>query len=558
MKIIRLTLFIQLLLLQVPLPAQVQWYQNQDGNNQYPAGTSAISVQPFTSSVFIACYLWTMNNDDYTWKISKSNMNGVEQKTLFITGITAQVEVKVGENNTIYVLKKNYPFGQNPEYIVYKLDGNLVVKAQRTISFPNGFNIINLNSFEIDNSNNVYLAGDGQYPDNGGFGSASFVLKTDKNLSARWSWMDSTQTSFTRIHVDGSGIVTVLSDFYTFFPDLHMIRISANGQQVLRYTIETDPGRYTMSSALDAQDNILIYGSKSIGDTTQAMYLYKFSKQQKRIVYRKTHFTAPGLQVNDLKVDDGGNIFSLVAQYQANNEMVSKISRINSNTGNITWNQSILYSQDSCNLVKLVVSGDDRFYAVGCRQSNNYFCKGFALRISKNGHKDGIVPAPDSVNLQRLHWLCDGITDNNNRLIAIGGTTDLDTTTFYSSYLRAFAVRFTDNHCDDFGRPGTEPETLTGRPTATEATEKEEIQLTNKLVVYPNPVMDQITVTGLNKDEYDRLTIYNMQGAQLLRQIINNESARIDVSSLPEGVYLLVLHSSATLREKYVKFIVRR
>ena len=405
MKIIRLILFIQLLLLQVSLLAQVQWYQNQDGNNQYPAGTSAISVQPFTSSAFIACYLWTMNNDDYTWKISKSNMNGVEQKTFFVTGITAQAEVKVGENNTIYVLEKNYPIGQNPEYTVYKLDGNLVVKAQRTIAFPNGYNIINLNSFEVDKSNNVYLAGDGQYPGDGGMGSASFVLKTDKNLSTRWSRMDSTQTSFTRLHVDGSGVVTVLADFYTFFPDLHLIRISANGQQVLRYTIETDPGRYTLSSALDAQDNILIYGSKSIGDTAQAMYLYKFSKQQKRIVYRKTHFTAPGLQINDLKVDDGGNIFSLVAQYQLNNEMFSKISRINSSTGNISWNQSIPYSQDSCNLVKLVVSDDDRFYAVGCRQSNNYFSKGFALRIRKNGHKEGVVPAPDSVNSQRLHWL---------------------------------------------------------------------------------------------------------------------------------------------------------
>lgn len=555
MKILKTLLIIPLLLLQVSLLAQMQWYQNQDGNNQYPAGTSAISVQAFTSSTFIACYLWTMNNDDYTWKISKSNMNGVEEKTFFVTGITAQVEVKVGENNTIYVLKKNYPIGQNPEYIVYKLDGNLVVKGQRTIAFPNGFNIINLNSFETDKSNNVYLAGDGQYPGDGGIESASFVLKTDKNLNTKWNRMDSTQTSFTRLHVDGSGIVTVLADFYTFFPDLHLIRISANGQQVLRYTIETDPGRYTLSSALDEQGNIMIYGSKSIGDTAQAMYLYKFSKQQKKIVYRKTHFTAPGLQVNDLKVDDGGNIFSLVAQYQLSSEVIYKISRINSNTGNISWNQSNLYSQDSCNLVKLVVSGHDRFYAVGCRQSNNYFCKGFALRIKKNGQKDGNLPAPDSVNSQRLHWLCDGITDHNNRLIAIGGTTDLDTSTFYSSYLRAFAVRFTDNNCDYPDQPGTEAATLFGRSTATE---KAELQLTNKLVVYPNPVMDQLTVTGLNKDEYDRLTVYNMQGAQLLKQTINGESARIDVNSLPEGVYLLVLHSSVTLREKNVKFIVRK
>jgi hypothetical protein len=148
MKIFKPLLFIQLLLLQFTLSAQVQWYQNQDGNNQYPNGTSAISVQPFTTSSFIACYLWTINNDEYTWKISKTNMNGNEEKTFFVSGTTAQVEVKAGKNNTIYVLKKNYQIGQNPEYIVYKLDGNFVIKAQKTISFPNGFNIINLNAFE--------------------------------------------------------------------------------------------------------------------------------------------------------------------------------------------------------------------------------------------------------------------------------------------------------------------------------------------------------------------------------------------------------------------------
>ena len=555
MKKLRPLLFIQMLILQVSLTAQVQWYQNQDGNNQFPAGTTAISVQAFTSTSFIACYLWTMNNDEYTWKISKTNMNGAEEKTFFVTGITAQVEVKVGSNNLIYVLKKNYPIGQNPEYIVYKLDGNFVVKAQRTIAFPNGFNIINLNAFETDKSNNVYLAGDGQYPSGSGFGSASFVLKTDKNLLTKWSRMDSTLTSFTRLHVDGSGMVTVVADFYTFFPDVHLTRISANGQHAQNSTITTDPGRFSLFSALDDKDNLLLYGGKSIGDTAQAMYLYKFSRLTGSIVYRKTHFTAAGLQLNDLKVDDDGKIFSLVAQYPVSGGLFYKISRINSNTGNISWNNSIPYSQDSCNLVKLVVSGNDRFYAVGCRQSNNYFCKGFAMRINKNGHTEGTVPAPDSVNFQRLHWLCDGITDHNNQLVAIGGTTDLDTTTFYSSYIKAFAVRFTGNGCGNESRPGTETTTLVAK--ATEA-KKEVIQLTNKLVVYPNPVTEQLTVGGLNKDEFDRISVYDMQGAQLLHQTISGTTTRIDTNTLPEGVYVLVLHSSVTLKERNVKFIVRR
>ena len=87
---------------------------------------------------------------------------------------------------------------------------------------------------------------------------------------------------------------------------------------------------------------------------------------------------------------------------------------------------------------------------------------------------------------------------------------------------------------------------------------KDVIQFTNKLVVFPNPVTDQITVTGLNKDEYDKLTVQNMQGAPLVQQTINGEYARFDVNSFAEGVYLLVLQSSVTFKEKNVKFIVRK
>jgi hypothetical protein len=552
MKKPKLLLFIQLLLLQISLSAQVQWYQNQDGNNQFPNGTSAISVQAFNSSSFIACYLWTINNDAYTWKISKTNFNGVEEKTFFITGTTAQVEVKVGTNNSVYVLEKNYPIGQSPEYTVYKLDGNLVVKNQKMISFPNGYNIINLNAFETDKSNNVYLAGDGQYPDGQGLGTASFLLKADKNLVTKWKWMDSTQTSFTRLHIERSGTVLVLTDFYNFFPDIGLLRISANGQNVQRFTIETDPGRFTLSSSLDDQDNLLIYGGKSIGDTAQGMYLYKFSKLQGRIVYRKSHFVTQGLQICDLKIDEDGNIFSLVGQFFSSGELNYKISRINSNTGNILWNRSIPYSRDSCYLSKLVVSDNDRFYALGMRQSNNYFCKGYAVRVKKNGFMEGIIPAPDSVCYQRLHWLNDGIIDQNNKLIVIGGTSDLDTTTFTISYLRAFAVRYNDNNCNN---KGAEESAVIAKSSETE---KEGVQLNNKLVIYPNPVTEKMTVTGLDQNEYNRISVYNMQGEQLLQQIIIGTSARIDVNSLPEGMYLLVLQSSVTLKERSVKFIVKR
>jgi Secretion system C-terminal sorting domain len=556
MKTPKPLLLIFLLLLQVSLSAQVQWYQNQDGNNQFPAGTVATSVQPFTTTSFIGTYLWTTNNDTFTWKISKSNLEGTEEKIFLITGITAQVEVRVGKNNIIYVLEKNYPFGQNPEYTVYKLDSNLTVKAQQSVTFPNSFNIFNLNAFEVDKWNNVYLAGDGQYPSGPGFNPASFVLKTNNNLVTQWNRMDSTQTSFTQLHVDRWGTVLLLADFYTFFPDVHLTRISANGQYAQNFTIETDPGRFSLFSALDDNDNLLLYGGKSIGDTAQGMYLYKFSRFFGRIVYRKTHFKSAGSQINDLKVDRGGNIFTLVTEWRPSGEQFSKISRINSNTGNIYWNHSIPYAQDSCNLQKLVVTDNDRFFAIGQRTSNNYFSKGFAMRMKKNGQADGNFPAPDSVNFQRSHWLVDGLADRNNQLIAIGGTTDLDTITFSSSYMRAFAIRFTGNTCNSAARPGTVE--IATAATTVDNEKGEEIQFTNKLVVYPNPVQENLTVSGLNKDEYDRISVYNMQGAQLQEQTVNGTTARIDVTTLPGGVYLLVLRSSVTFKEKSIKFVVKK
>ena len=83
MKSIKPIILLSLLSIQLSLCTQAQWYQNQDGNNPPPYGTVATTVLPFTSTTFIACYLWSSNNEQNTWKISKSNMNGTEKKHFF-------------------------------------------------------------------------------------------------------------------------------------------------------------------------------------------------------------------------------------------------------------------------------------------------------------------------------------------------------------------------------------------------------------------------------------------------------------------------------------------
>ena len=110
----------------------------------------------------------------------------------------AMLGVNLGRDQTVYVLKRNYPYGQNPEYRIYRLSSNLSLLSEKLISLPGDFGIINLNAFEIDNEGNVYLAGDGQYPDGPGFSMASFVMKTSKTFVTRWSRMDSVQTQYSQ------------------------------------------------------------------------------------------------------------------------------------------------------------------------------------------------------------------------------------------------------------------------------------------------------------------------------------------------------------------------
>lgn len=560
MKTPKPIILLSLLVMQLTLSAQIQWYQNQDGNNPPPYGTVATNVQPFTSTTFIACYLWSSEGEMNTWKISKSNINGAELKTFFVTATSANVEFKVGRNNVIYVFERSFTPEYAPLYKVYKLDANLNVTGQRNIEFPNGFFIYNVNAFELDNIGNVYFAGDGQYyTADGGSSAASFVMKTNKNLQTQWSKTDSTETSYARLHIDRWGRVLVVEDYYTFFPQVRIKRFAFNGHPLSTFTVSTDASRYSLSTVLDNDDNILMYGGKMIGETSQAMYLKRISRFTGNTVYSKTHFTAVSSQLNDFKVDRYGNIFTLTSLYFGPDNQKSRISRINLSNGNIAWNHTMNYATDSCNLSKLVMSDNDRFYAVGEKRSRTYFSKGFAMRIKKNGQFDGNFPSPDSVAFQRSHWLADGIIDNSNKLIVVGNTSDFDTTTYSNNYFRSFAMRFgtpPNNNC--YARSGAGDEEMQEDELITDEAEEEKIELTTKLVIYPNPVQSQLNVANIDPEEYDRVIVYNMQGAVLQQKNITTSTLKMDISHLPDGVYLLVLRSSTSLKEKNFKFVVKK
>ena len=548
------------------LSAQVQWYQNQDGSNGSYNPTMATQVLPLSNSSFAACYYWSTNNDQITWKISKTNGSGTEVKTLMLTGTNAQVDIRAGHQKSMYVLMRDFPVGVNPVYTVYKLDTSLVIRKQYRLNLPADFSVLNLNVFEVDYFDNIYLAGSGQYPDGPGYQPASFVVKTNKNLEWRWNRYDSTQTAYTGLHVNAFGIITLVADFYSFFPDVHVSRISGDGRLIGTKTITTDPGRTSLASVQDDDGYVYLYGGRIDGNGSAGMYLYKISSITGNTAYRKNYFTGSDIQVNDLKYDHEGNFFSLVTLYNDLGQQ-SRVSRIRTSSGRLEWNRVYLFNRDSCNLSRLVLGGNDRFYAVGEQRNVLSFARAFALRLRTSGQGDGDFPAPDSVGYYRNHSLCDGVIDRQNRLIAIGNTYDLDAFTYQSTYYRSFAVKYGDRNNGNCGRgeitndAGETSEAVPGEETDEALTEKSagnELPVSPALVFYPNPATDLVTVSNLDPDIYDHLTIYNMQGASLLKQSVNGSSVKVDVRQLPAGVYLLTLNSSQKAKSSTMKFVVKR
>jgi hypothetical protein len=263
-------------------------------------------------------------------------------------------------------------------------------------------------------------------------------------------------------------------------------------------------------------------------------------------------FESLGTSLVDLKVDNNGSMFILVQQYFNPGIQLNKVSRINPSNGTIYWSQSYMFDQDSCNLLRLVMNSSDRFYAVGERRSANFFSKAYMVRMKKNGVKEGEFMAPDSVCFQRSHWLTDGFIDNDNRLVAVGGTQDMDTNTYMNTYLRAFAIRYntTNNNSNPTGK--SIEDVITENNLTADKTE------TTKLVIYPNPVQNELVVPGLKPGEYDRLFVYNMHGMIVAQQPVSGTTAFVNISRLDNGFYLLVLRSPALKTEKQTKFMIRR
>jgi hypothetical protein len=78
-------------------------------------------------------------------------------------------------------------------------------------------------------------------------------------------------------------------------------------------------------------------------------------------------------------------------------------------------------------------------------------------------------------------------------------------------------------------------------------------ELTNA-IIYPNPAYHELYVHIPCGLEFRKVFIYNIEGTLVLEEDINAKTAKINISSLPTGVYLIKLRNSKTfIVQKFIK-----
>lgn len=63
--------------------------------------------------------------------------------------------------------------------------------------------------------------------------------------------------------------------------------------------------------------------------------------------------------------------------------------------------------------------------------------------------------------------------------------------------------------------------------------------ISNQFLVYPNPVLDDLTIELLNSSEPISLSLYNAMGMLILQEVMMSAYKTINLSSLPSGLYVL-------------------
>ena len=74
----------------------------------------------------------------------------------------------------------------------------------------------------------------------------------------------------------------------------------------------------------------------------------------------------------------------------------------------------------------------------------------------------------------------------------------------------------------------------------------------SEILVYPNPVLNELTVSAGDESGSKNLMLYNMQGKLVLSKIITGAEAKINLESLTKGIYLLSISNEKINMNKLI------
>lgn len=77
----------------------------------------------------------------------------------------------------------------------------------------------------------------------------------------------------------------------------------------------------------------------------------------------------------------------------------------------------------------------------------------------------------------------------------------------------------------------------------------------NQLLLYPNPAKDLVIIDNLPHGEI-QMIVFDVNGKELVSKIANTQTARIDTSNLPNGVYIVQFDHNGYITHK--KLVVNK
>ena len=329
-------------------------------------------------------------------------------------------------------------------------------------------------------------------------------------------------------------------------------------------------GGNTVISSLKAKPVVARYTNTGALDPT-------FSNTGIRLLWITTENSQRFMIVEDLVIQPNGKISAVGTSSVASNTYsnYSWACRINSN-----GTMDPTFSIDGVNEYTNIGNGNAHIYSMLLKPDNSFIAGGntdigtqryayslFKIEVNGNGANgvdEIIIPFNDGSGFYgAAYGLKEDITEkyvmagsygtNINRTFTlmrinwdytIDNTFDSDgrvNTTFNNNAINeAFDVVIqTDNKIVAVGYTGNDFALARYLGTAVVATNEAYEQ--NALLIYPNPVENQLNITAkdgqvLNNQDYQ---ILDTRGAVLIQGKLANSAAKIDISSLPTGTYYL-------------------